>query len=948
MSRSARRHSRLNTGLPMPSAYDAFILADSPVMYLPLGGGSNSSPDYTGHAHTGIPHNSPTQTTFLNGDPATAFDGVNQYIEVANHVDLSISTTGMMTIEAWIRPDVLEFTHEQGDDYVYWMGKNSPGNSEYVGRMYSFSTPTLTPSRSNRISGYANNLSGGLGAGSYFQDTVTAGQWIHVTIVYNTVNTNSDYPTGYVAIYKNGVYRMKQPLSGYNIVPGHGSAPFRLGTATLASFFQGAIAKVAVYNYELSVVTIHNHYRLIVPPVTGSVGFGKHVGSASTTGSGTTLSISVPVGGVSAGSTLLVSAAHMYTVGAPTVADSRGNTYTRDRTAIDGANTVRSSIFSAQINSALLAGDTIQLTTSASVAAKAFSVDAFNQIIFSIPLDTSNGRSGTGTTPGTTNQITTTNADDLIYGFTAVNGPTSEVYNEDPADYNSLTRVGTNSGVPGTDVTVNSAYKSVLEVGNYKYQPTLGTSEIWLSIIAAYKAGQPIIVPPAVGTAQYIGFAGSATSKVSGTTLTITIGTDGVPLGHTLIVRAAGDYLASAPTVADSRGNTYTRDRTGADAGTIIRASIYSAPIATALQSGDTITVTWASSVNTRAAVVDEFATILTSSPVDVANGTSGSSATPTANATTTNADDMLVSFAAVAGDVSDSFTPDTIHQWTDMARTGTTGGAFGDNRTINSAYRAVGATGTYSCTPILATSSTWVSGIVGYKAGPSTIVPPPVGSATFVKHIGNSSTKAAGTTLTLTVPSGGVPSGHTVIVKTLSDYLTSAPIITDSRGNTYTRDRTGADAVNTIRGAVFSCAVTTPLQVGDTITITFASSISVKAASADEFSAVLNPIVVDVYNSRTGISTSPLVSSTTTNADDLLIGMAGVAGDVSDVFTNDAANIWTALTRVGTTGDAFTGNRTLNSAYRSAASAETHSYQPTLATSSTWVAIFVAYRAGV
>jgi hypothetical protein len=33
--------------------------------------------------------------------------------------------------------------------------------------------------RPNRISGYRFNLTGGPGAGSYLQDPVTAGQWIH-------------------------------------------------------------------------------------------------------------------------------------------------------------------------------------------------------------------------------------------------------------------------------------------------------------------------------------------------------------------------------------------------------------------------------------------------------------------------------------------------------------------------------------------------------------------------------------------------------------------------------------------------------------------------------------------------------------------------------------------------------------------------------------------------
>jgi hypothetical protein len=918
-------------------------------MYLPMNGGSNISYDYSGHGHHGSPHNSPTLGTFLNGDPATVFDGLTQYVEVADHDDLSISTTGILTIEAWIRPDVLDFPTPQTSTapYVYWMGKNTSGNSEYVGRMYSknadWAGDGINPPRPNRISGYADNLSGGLGAGSYFQDTVAAGEWIHVTIAYNTINTSSAYPTGYVSIYKNGVFRMKQPLSGYNIVPGNGAAPFRLATATLNSYFQGAIAKVAAYNYELSPSVVHNHYRLIVPAVSGTASLLGHVGHASTTTSGTTLTITVPSGGISAGTTLLATAAHVYTTGAPTIADSRGNVYTRDRTGVDSANTIRSSIFSAQINSALQPGDTIQLTTSASVGNKAFSVDAFEQVVFSSPLDTSAGRSGISTTPGTTNQITTTNTDDLIYGSTVVNGPTTETYTEDAADFNGLTRVGTTSGT--NDVTVNTAYKSVATAGNYKYQPTLGTPEIWVNTIAAYKAGTPVITPPASGTSQYIGFVGSATSKTSGTTLTITVGSDGVNFGHTIIVRAASDYLASAPSVTDSRGNTYTRDRTGADSGNTLRASIFSAPVGTALQSGDTITITWSSSITVRSAVADEFANITSSTPLDAQNGSANTNATPSVSVTSTNADDMLIGYIAVAGDVADGFTSDTIHQWTDLARTGTTGGTASGNRTINSAYRAVGATGTFTLAPILGTSSIWVGGVAAYKAGAPTITPPPAGTATFVKNVGTATANVSGTTLTLTVPAGGVAIGHTLIVKVLADYLSSAPTVVDSKGNTYTRDRTSADASNVMRGSVYSCPITSTLVAGDTITITFASSVASRVVSADEFASVLTPTTVDVTNGRTGSSTAPLVSATTANANDLLIGVVGVAGDVSDGFTEDGGNLWTSLTRVGTTGGTAANDRTLDSAYRSVPTAGSYSYQPALGTSSIWIAMFVSYR---
>ena len=952
MSRSARRHFRGDNRLTGLSTYDRQVLAtDAPILYLPLYGTSSGLLDQTGHGHNGTAMNAPIRTTFLNSDGATAFDGSNQYVEVPDHDALSVATTGILTIEAWMRPDALTFPHYLSTGYIHWMGKGNnigggSGQNEYMSRMYN-QTTTDTPPRPNRISGYAFNLSGGLGAGSYFQDTVTVGEWIHYVLVINSLNTNATYPTGYTRVYKNGVQRDQDSLSDYSIIPANGTNPFRIATAEATSFFQGAIAKVAMYNYELSAQAIHNHYRLIVAPITGTTSFIKNVGNASTTATGTTLTITVPAAGVSAGNTLIAKVAHAFTSGGPTMADSRGNTYTRDQTTPNGGSTMRASLFSAQINIALQAGDTIQLTTSASVGNKAFSVDEFSHITFTSPLDIKNNTTGTSTTPGTTIAVATTNADDLIHGFIAVNGPNTETYTEDTAaEFNGLTRVGTNSG--SGDVTVNSAYKSVASTSSYKYQPTLGTSESWTAILASYKAGNPVVTPPASGSAAFVQLIGSAISKVSATTLTITVpaGSGGVPIGHTIIVRSLADATTNGATITDSRSNAYTRDRSSANTGATMRGSVSSGLITTALQEGDTITLTWASAITTRAAVADEFSNIGSPITIDVQNGATSTSTTPTVSATTTTADDLLISFVGVEGPVEETFTDDTIHQWSGLTRAGTTGGVATTNKTVNGAYRSVGNTGTYTYAPTLGTSESWLDFVVAYKAGTPVITPPPTGSATFVQTIGTATAQTSGTTLSITVPVGGVPIGHTLIVRTLSDFMNNGPTITDSRSNAYTRDRSAADAASTIRLSIYSCAITTALLAGDTITITFATTSTTRVAVAGEFSAVLNPVIVDAQNGKVGTSTLPSVSATTLHASDLLIGAVGVAGDSSDSYTNDTANIWTSLTQVGTTGGTASANRTINSAYRSIPSTGTYTFAPTLGTSSIWIAFLVAYEA--
>ncbi|MBI3898433.1 MAG: LamG domain-containing protein [Gammaproteobacteria bacterium] len=242
------------------SSYDNAVLANHPVLFLtmaaPCSGGEG---DVSGHGRTGtyFPVGSrPTATTLPNGDFAADFDGSTQYLEVADADALSVPTTGVLTIEAWMRADALPFTVLEGSGYVHWLGKGTSSQQEYALRMYSDSNGE----RANRISGYAFNLNGGLGSGSYFEDPIKVGQWIHVTMVINMTNTSPTYPTGYVKIYKNGVLRDTTALNQYDVVPGNGTEPLRIGTRDRHSFFLGAIGKVAIYKSELTQPQIATHY----------------------------------------------------------------------------------------------------------------------------------------------------------------------------------------------------------------------------------------------------------------------------------------------------------------------------------------------------------------------------------------------------------------------------------------------------------------------------------------------------------------------------------------------------------------------------------------------------------------------------------------------------------------------------------------------------------------
>jgi hypothetical protein len=241
------------------SSYDRTVLTNSPVAYWPL---DPSNPyDYSGHNLNGVYNNSPSATTMPNNDTVTVFNGINQYFTINDNNYLEIVRTGILTLEAWFRPDTLQFANEEGTGYVYFMGKGATPEDSWGARMYSYNN---TEGRFNRISGYAFNLAGGLGAGSYFQDNVTVGQWIFYTLTINTVNRSSTYPTGYTKIFKNGILRDQDSLAGYSIVPKNGTAPMRIATRQLESFFKGAIGKVAVFDYELNPNQIQTHFNCMI------------------------------------------------------------------------------------------------------------------------------------------------------------------------------------------------------------------------------------------------------------------------------------------------------------------------------------------------------------------------------------------------------------------------------------------------------------------------------------------------------------------------------------------------------------------------------------------------------------------------------------------------------------------------------------------------------------
>src|SRR5262245_22525465 len=256
------------------------VLAKGPVGYWRLGEQAGPTAlDASGHGSDGTYFGNPTlgQLGAIVNDPDTAIGfngpGSRDYVEIPNPVtqEFSQPTSGLgLTVEVWMRPDVLIFPGQTSERYIHWLGKcvSGSGQCEWGLRFYSQDSP----SRPNRISAYIWNPNGGLGAGAFFQDVLTPGQWMHVVAVYEPGDKDTDPPAG-VHIYRDGVHRQGPPSSGtlyrsFGIVPAHGTLPLRLGTRDAAispsvnsvSYLTGGLDEVAIYPRVLTEPEIPENY----------------------------------------------------------------------------------------------------------------------------------------------------------------------------------------------------------------------------------------------------------------------------------------------------------------------------------------------------------------------------------------------------------------------------------------------------------------------------------------------------------------------------------------------------------------------------------------------------------------------------------------------------------------------------------------------------------------
>ena len=160
---------------------------------------------------------------------ALSFDGINDWVTVADHASLDLTTS--MTLEAWVKPGAMS-----GWETIL-MKERGAGDYSYA--LYAHDGAPLD--------GGAPVPSGNVKAGGAFQTLrgtiqLPAGNWSHVAMTYDGTTQR---------LFVNGVEVASRPQTGPMAV---GAGAFRVGgnNSWTGEFFQGDIDEVRVYNRALS------------------------------------------------------------------------------------------------------------------------------------------------------------------------------------------------------------------------------------------------------------------------------------------------------------------------------------------------------------------------------------------------------------------------------------------------------------------------------------------------------------------------------------------------------------------------------------------------------------------------------------------------------------------------------------------------------------------------
>ena len=205
--------------------------------------------------------------------------------------------------------------------------------------------------------------------------------------------------------------------------------------------------------------------------------FGGNVGHVQ--GSMTAASVTVPAGGVPAGSLVVVGIASPTAPESFTASDSAGNTYT-----LDNSRTSSSPYgyqFHSLISAPLPQGATISVHWGGASIDAVIEAAWFSTGYASVSKDLAVSGHGSGTALSTGNTKATAHASELVVGMGTPRMPGTAAYHDDTADGYSQA-LFTGDSKQSNDLS----YKVASSAGVFDYKPTISVSSSWVDLLTTY------------------------------------------------------------------------------------------------------------------------------------------------------------------------------------------------------------------------------------------------------------------------------------------------------------------------------------------------------------------------------------------------------------------------------------------------------------------------------
>ena len=448
---------------------------------------------------------------------------------------------------------------------------------------------------------------------------------------------------------------------------------------------------------------------------------------------------------------------------------------------------------------------------------------------------------------------------------------------------------------------------------------------------------------------SHIADIGSATIKDSSVTDLVITTSAAVAAGDAIVIAYATDPTQDLNlVVSDSVGNKYQQAGMAISSGNA-RTYIFAAYNVTALPLGGTITINQTvystTAVAARAAVVSVFRGLASEGALEQTNNGNGTGSTTPSSGAATTVQPVQLLIGAVGTEGPGSDTAGTwSNSFTIGPRAGTTATATDAEITVSMGWRIVTAAGNYTAAKSGITSRDYAAVIATFKTTDAGI--------SYIGDVGRAQSKTAGTSLAVTT-NAAVAAGDDILVAFAADEEGAVGSVVDTVGNTYvqaatvTNDPTGTAAG--VRTQLYAAYNVTAVPSGSTITINHAS-VTARSAVASAFRGLDSSAVLDKTSTGTGASTSPSsgATSTTTQADELLIGAVGAEGpnvDAPGVW----ANSFTDGPRLGTSYGAASGDATditVGLGWRIVGATGGYTAARSIGTSRDWAAAIATFKA--